>query len=230
MAETSRQQFLRMVGGPGALGALALVLSACGDEKTTAAVTNPSATTGVGVNARSAIGGDIGIVNYALNLEHIESAFYREVVKSGVVKEERARTLLKRIDVNERRHVEVLTKAVSDLGGTPVKVPASLNFDRVIEGGEDKILQTTAKLENVGAAAYLGQAAKIRSDMVLSAALSIHTVEARQAAAVNELVGRGFNSGGDFSGAVPNGAFAKPLSRAQAMRQIRSIFPSLESS
>ena len=51
------------------------------------------------------------------------------------------------------------------------------------------MLRLAATIENGGAAAYLGQANRIRDKEVLAAALSIHSVEARHAATLNGLVG-----------------------------------------
>ena len=68
--------------------------------------------------------------------------------------------------------MDALTRTVKQLGGTP-KRPKT-NFDAVIEGGEKKVLETAAVVENLGAAAYLGQAAG-SSREVLAAALAIHT-------------------------------------------------------
>jgi Ferritin-like domain len=82
----------------------------------------------------------------------------------------------------------------------------------VIEGGEKKVLETAAVVENLGAAAYLGQAPRITSREVLAAALAIHTVEGRHAAALNTVVGKTI---------VPDGAFAKPASMAQVLPQVK---------
>ena len=50
------------------------------------------------------------------------------------------------------------------------------------------VTKLAATVENLGAAAYLGQAPNIQSQEILAAALSIHTVEARQAATLNSLL------------------------------------------
>ena len=75
------------------------------------------------------------------------------------------------------------------------------------------VLQTAADVENLGAAAYLGQAAAIESPAVLAAALSIHTVEARHAAALNTLTDQVI---------TPDGAFAVP---ADAQTVLDSVQP-----
>ena len=75
------------------------------------------------------------------------------------------------------------------------------------------MLQTAADVENLGAAAYLGQAAAIESRMSSAAALSIHTVEARHAAALNTLTDQPI---------TPDGPFAAP---ADAQTVLDSVQP-----
>ena len=110
----------------------------------------------------------------------------------------------------EQAHVDTLTGVVKDLGGTPQR--PKTNFDAVLEGGEKMVLETAAAVENLGAAAYLGQAGRIQSKDILAAALSIHSVEARHAAALNRLIGKSI---------VPDGAFAKPASMAEVLPQVK---------
>ena len=74
------------------------------------------------------------------------------------------------------------------------------------------VLETAATVENLGAAAYLGQAGRIESKDILAAALSIHCVEARHAAALNRLVGKSI---------VPDGAFAKPASMDEVLPKVK---------
>ena len=62
------------------------------------------------------------------------------------------------------------------------------------------MLELAGTVENLGAAAYLGQAANIKSPAVLAAALSIHSVEGRHASALNTLLGESI---------TPDGAFAE---------------------
>jgi len=111
---------------------------------------------------------------------------------------------------NEQEHVDALTATVEKLGGRP-KRPRT-TFDSVLEGGERMVLQTAATVENLGAAAYLGQAGRIRSKEVLAAALAIHSVEGRHAAALNQVVGKTI---------VPDGAFAKPASMEEVLPKVK---------
>ena len=83
------------------------------------------------------------------------------------------------------------------------------------------VLETAATVENLGAAAYLGAAGSIKSQDVLAAALSIHSVEARHAAALNSLVGRGFGGKGGLEGSLPDGAFAKGMAEADVLAAVK---------
>ncbi len=53
------------------------------------------------------------------------------------------------------------------------------------------------------------------------AALSIHTVEARHAAALNRLAGNGFAGGGALVGSIPDGPLAKPMTMSAVLRQVK---------
>ena len=218
---TSRKRFLRMVGGAGATGALGLLLAACGgDDKPDRAASMTTAAGGGAATRDRANRGDLDIVNYALTLEYLEADFYDQAVMSGQIKDRAVADLAKRIAEAERSHVEALKATVKTLGGTPAAKPAT-RFDDVISGGPSKILETAAVVENLGAAAYLGQAPRIKSKEVLAAALSIHSVEARHAAALNKLVGRGFKGGSPLEGSIPDGAFATAMSMDQVLAQVK---------
>ncbi|HEX8068120.1 MAG TPA: ferritin-like domain-containing protein [Thermoleophilaceae bacterium] len=204
----SRERFMRMVGGAGAAGALSLLIAACGggdDEDESGSTTSTTESAG---RSKS---GDLEIANYALTLEYLEADFYAKVIESGEVTDKRIADLAKSIGENEQEHVDALKAMVEQMGGTPAAKPTT-KFDDVIAGGPEKILATAATVENLGAAAYLGQAGSIKSMEVLAAALSIHSVEARHAAALNTLVGKTI---------VPDGAFAKPASKADVLEQVR---------
>ncbi len=82
----------------------------------------------------------------------------------------------------------------------------------MLEGGPDMVLETAAAVENLGAAAYLGQAGRIESKEILAAALAIHSVEGRHAAALNSVVGKTI---------VPDGAFAKPASMEEVLPKVK---------
>jgi len=214
----TRKRFLKMVGGAGATGALGLLIAACGgDDSKRGATTTGAATT---MAAKGSATSDVAIVNYALTLEYVEADFYDQAVRSGQIKDRTVADLAKRIGEAEQAHVDALTATVQKLGGTPARKPAT-KFGDVIGGGPAKILQTAAVVENLGAAAYLAQAPRIESKEILAAALSIHSVEARHAAALNELTGRRFRGNGPLDGSLPDGAFANPMTMDQVLSQVQ---------
>jgi rubrerythrin len=205
----SRRRFMALTGGSASLSVL---IAACGDDdegETTAATT---ATT-TSEDALAQFGeGDLGIVNYALTLEYLEAAFYDQVAKSGLFKGDDL-ALIEAIGKNEREHVVALTSTAKSLGGQPAPRPKT-RFDTTDAA---MVLETAASVENLGAAAYLGQAAAIKSDQVLAAALSIHTVEGRHAAALNTLTDQTI---------TPDGAFAVPADAATVLEQVQPFIVS----
>lgn len=207
----SRRRFLELAGAGGAALAMSTLVAACGgddepqqqDTRDAGDPTQPST--------------DLEIINYALLLEYLEEDFYKLAVDSGELRSE-YQTLALEIRGNETEHVQALESLVEQLAGVPVPRPEP-KFDAVIQGGEQSILDTAATLENVGAAAYLGQAPRIQNTRVLESALAIHTVEARHAAALNEIAGNGFSGGDPLSGSIPNGAFGRPMTREEVLQE-----------
>ena len=203
---SSRKRFLKMMGGGGAVAAFSIFLAACGEDeekKSSGASTSTE-------KKKASSAGDLEIVQYALTLEHLETDFYNAVIDSGVITDKALGEVATMIRDNEQEHVDALTQTVKQLGGKPMR--PKTNFDAVIEGGSKMVLETAATVENLGAAAYLGQAGRIKSKEVLAAALAIHTIEARHAAALNQVVGKTI---------VPDGAFAKPASMDEVLPKIK---------
>ena len=205
----SRKRFLKMVGGGGAAAAFSIFVAACGGDDEEEG-SGGSTTSGTESEMGGGSGGDLEIVQYALTLEHLETDFYNAVIDSGAIKDRALGKVATLIRDNEQEHVDALTATVKQLGGTPER--PKTDFTAVLDGGEKKILATAAEVENLGAAAYLGQAGRIKSKDVLAAALSIHSVEARHAAALNSVVGKTI---------VPDGAFAKPASMDEVLPKVK---------
>jgi rubrerythrin len=203
----SRRRFLA-VGGSGT--AVAAFLAACGDDSGTTTTTSTMGSGG-GASETAEFGkGDIGILNYALTLEYLETAFYAEVIKSGLFVGADLATIRK-FGAEEAEHVEALTAAVKQLGGKPAPEPKA---EFPLKNAKS-VLELAGTVENLGAAAYLGQAPNIQSPEVLASALAIHTVEGRHAAALNTLLGTSI---------TPDGAFAKP---ADVQTVLKSVEPFL---
>jgi rubrerythrin len=203
----SRRKFIAVGGGTG----LAALLAACGGGgNSTTMVTNESKPMAEGMKSETEqFGkGDIGILNYALTLEYLETAFYEEVVKSGLFKGEEL-AVLKKFGSEEAQHVAALNSTVKKLGGKPAAKPKS---EFPLENAKS-VAELAGTVENLGAAAYLGQAGNIESPEVLAAALSIHSVEARHAATLNTLLGMSI---------TPTGAFAEA---ADVKTVLKSVEP-----
>jgi rubrerythrin len=207
----SRRKVIAVGGGT----SLAAFLAACGGGgDTTTMVTNTAEnekepTNNIKGSETEQFGkGDIGILNYALTLEYLEAAFYKDVVKSGLFKGEEL-AVLKKFGGEEQQHVEALTGTVKKLGGKPAPMPKA---EFPLKDAKS-VAELAGTVENLGAAAYLGQAANIKSPEVLAAALSIHSVEARHAATLNTLLGMSI---------TPDGAFGKP---ADVQTVLKSVEP-----
>jgi rubrerythrin len=123
--------------------------------------------------------GDVGILNFALTLEYLEAAFYKEA-KSRAKAGGELKSLIDLVGRDEEEHVGALTETIKKLGGKPVAEP---KFDFPYSGtaGFLKLAQT---FEDTGVSAYNGAAPQIKSSEVLEAAGSIVQVEARHAAAI----------------------------------------------
>jgi rubrerythrin len=136
-----------------------------------------------GRQATSSAAGDVAILNYALTLEYLEAAFYAEgVAKAGLTG--KYQVFAKTVAKDEAQHVAFLKSA---LGMHAVKKPT---FDfQGTTGAKASFLKTSMVLEDTGVSAYAGAAPMISNKKTLAAALSVHSVEARHAAWVRDLLG-----------------------------------------
>ena len=113
---------------------------------------------------------------------------------------------LTQISADEAAHVETLTSVITSLGGTPVAEGQYDVSSALVDASA--FLATAMALENTGVSAYTGAAQYlIDNDELLTAALTIHGVEARHAAYLNIL-----NEENPF----PD-AFDKPLTPAEVV-------------
>ncbi len=128
----------------------------------------------------------VDVLNYALTLEHLEAAFYRDglaaIGEAGITElgyQPSVFEALTTIGDNEATHVATLTQVITDLGGEPV-AEATYDFGYTDAAG---FLQVAQALEDTGVSAYQGAAQfLIDEDDLLTAALTIHGNEARHAA------------------------------------------------
>ncbi len=206
---TSRKRFLRQAGGGGVAASLAVFIAACGgDSKSSskAAATSTPMAAPVKSGTEQFGQGDLGIANYALTLEYLETDFYAKVNNSGMLKG-KAADLAKRFGNEEQAHVDALIALIKKVGGKPAVAPkTTFPLD-----DEKSILKLAATVENLGARAYLGQAAHIQDKEILAAALSIHSVEARHAAVLNLATG---------AKPAPD-AFAMPVTADEVLKTVK---------
>jgi hypothetical protein len=214
--DVERKHFLKMaskgLGGSAVAASLAAFISACGGSSGSTASTSAtssaaaSQTSSSASSSATASDSDLKIVNYALTLEYLESQFYAKVAASGLFKGKTLATL-KTFGAEEAEHVAALHKVASSLGK-----PAARPTGKFPLHSAAQVAGLAAVVENLGAAAYLGQAPHIQSKEILAAALSIHSIEARHAATLNLLTKKD---------PTPNGAFAKPMTMAQVLKVVK---------
>lgn len=136
------------------------------------------------------------VLNFALTLEYLEAEFYNKIVGSPgyLTASPAAQAALTKIKDDENKHVAFLK---SVLGTAAVSKPT---FD--LTGGKGSgtgpfagylnsypvQLAMAQTFEDTGVRAYKGQAASLQSNRtVLTAALNIHSVEARHASHIRQM-------------------------------------------
>ena len=130
------------------------------------------------------------VLSFALTLEYLEAEFYRTALATPGLIPGRYRAVFAQIGKHEVEHVRTLRGA---LGGAAQPSP---RFDFTGHGkypdvfsNFDTFAAVSSTFEDLGVAAYKGQAANLLGTPALSVALRIHSVEARHAAEVRRVRG-----------------------------------------
>jgi hypothetical protein len=151
----------------------------------------------------------VDVLNFALTLEYLEDEFYRNGLEQNGLLPANYRNVFETIAKNEGEHVAFLKSA---LGSAAIAKP---DFDLTAGGKHPDVLDNyktflavAQAFEDTGVSAYKGQAPALQGNGdLLAAALRIHSVEARHAAAIRLCRGE-----------TPwLGAFDKPLTKPEVL-------------
>jgi len=126
---------------------------------------------------------DVEIANFALRLEYLQAAFY----DAASSKANLTGDLLEFVEVvreHERAHIDYL----KELLGDAAKPSPRFEFGNSVSNAKN-FSKTAMTLEDLGVAAYNGQATNLRRQ-TLAAAARIVSVDARHAAWIRAIVGR----------------------------------------
>lgn len=188
---TNRRSFIRNLGIAGA---------------TASAITEARAATAPAVT-------DVDILNFALNLEYLDSEFYSiatsgltldqlgiDISGSGTVgsstgarqltfPESKTLRIAQELARDELSHVALIRSTIIGMGGQPIARPA-MNYNALGFGTDSLVgfLKLAHIFEDAGVTAYAGSAASIQDKTVLTTSARILTVEAEHAAALRLLL------------------------------------------
>ena len=200
----SRRKFMALTGGSAALGAF---LAACGSDSDRTTTTASMGASGGDSGTEQFGKGDVGILNYALTLEYLETAFYADVIKSGLFKGADLATIEK-FGEEETEHVAALTAAVKQLGGKP----APGTEDR-IPAEERQVGARTGRRPSRTSAPPPTSARRPTSRARRSSQRRSRSTASRAATppTLNTLLGKSI---------TPDGAFAKPADADEVLKSV----------
>lgn len=142
---------------------------------------------------RRATEADILVVRFAEVLNQLEATFYQQALETfqnadleaaGFVSGQAAREQMEVILSNEQTHIETLRATLTTLGSTPIECQYDASSALV---DAQTMIATARILEYTGVSAFLGAAPLLTESLLLEAAASILTVEARHSTMLNAL-------------------------------------------
>nr|WP_121270538.1 ferritin-like domain-containing protein [Pedobacter schmidteae] len=134
------------------------------------------------------------VLNFALTLEYLEYHFYNHalVAAPGLIPSGAPTAAITTIRDHEKAHVDLLKGALGTAARTPLEYA---NFDFTAGGAFSAVysdyptfLKVATAFEDTGVRAYKGQAPVLKGNAVLTTALQIHSVEARHAAHLRQML------------------------------------------
>jgi hypothetical protein len=129
---------------------------------------------------------DVDILNFTLQLQYVETAFYRAVLASNILSGtelQYAQTFGK----HQEEHEADLIAAIARLGGTPApRLPA---YNLPPFATREDVLRLLVSSEEAGVAAALGLVPLYQSKDLMERAINAHNVEAEHAAIWRDIAG-----------------------------------------
>jgi rubrerythrin len=124
---------------------------------------------------------DIGLLEYLLTMEYVQSGLYRDAIKQTSLSADVSR-LASELRDHEVEHVDALRATIEEAGGKPPdRLP--LDFGSAL-ASEQAFLKLANTLEDTAASAYNGAAPLLESREFLAVFASLAQVEARHAALI----------------------------------------------
>jgi Ferritin-like domain len=194
--KTSRRDSFSQMGKVGAGAALAAIpfVSLFTTSKANATTTFASPAT------------ETAALQLALILEYLEDEFYATALDTNSLIPTADKAIIQQISQHEAAHVAFLQGALA------ADAPAKPTFDFTVGGAFDPFndyptfLALSQAFEDTGVRAYKGQAGNLMSNGdLLTAALQIHSVEARHASQIRRLRGlKGWITGNQRGAGMPD--------------------------
>jgi rubrerythrin len=134
------------------------------------------------------------VLNFALALEYLEYNYYNHALTNSTITFPTAASnaAITTIRAHERAHVDLLKSALQ-ITGADGYVDADFDFTAGGAFGDvfsnyQTFLKVALAFEDTGVRAYKGQAPILKGNAVLTTALQIHSVEARHASHIRQMV------------------------------------------
>jgi len=134
------------------------------------------------------------VLNFALALEYLEYNYYNHALTNSTITfpTTASNAAITTIRAHERAHVDLLKSALQ-ITGADGYVDADFDFTAGGAFGDvfsnyQTFLKVALAFEDTGVRAYKGQAPILKGNAVLTTALQIHSVEARHASHIRQMV------------------------------------------
>ena len=129
---------------------------------------------------------DLDILNFTLQLQYVETAFYRAVLTSNLLSGIEL-VYTQTFSRHQEEHEAALKQTITALGGTPS--PALPAYNLPPFKTRDDAIRLLASSEDTGVAAALGLVPLYQSKDLLETAINAHNVEAEHAAIWRDIAG-----------------------------------------